>query len=218
MFKNSKSIALALTLAGSLAVSGAQAADTYASFNFYKNGGGALDAKSTSFSFTDNGIKLTISPVSTSDNPKVTYRWDGIGLYAGGLDAPELNSSLLHSPGDALLFTFSHAVSLNSIALSLWEGNSLGALDKATITTGGQTYALNASLNDGGLLVDHFGLTGLIPAGTSFVLQAQGSLSSFRLAGLNVTLAAPVPEASTVAMFGLGLLGVAAAARRRIKG
>lgn len=217
MFKNSKSIALALTVAGSLAVSGAQAA-TSASFDFYKNGGGAFDSKSTELSFMDNGIKLTISPVSASDNPKVTYRWDGIGLYAGGLDAPELNSSLLHSPGDALLFTFSQAVSLDSIALSLWEGNSLGALDKATITTGGQTYALSASLNDGGLLVDHFGVTGLIPAGTSFVLQAQGSLSSFRLAGLDVTAVAAVPEASTVAMFGLGLLGVAAAARRRTKG
>lgn len=217
MFKNSKSIALALTLAGSLAVSGAQAT-TSAEFDFYKNGGGTFDSKSTQLSFTSNGIGLTISPVSPSDNPKVTYRWDGIGLYSGGLDAPELNSSLLHSPGDALLLTFSKAVSLNSIAFSLWEGNSLGALDKATITTGGQTYALSASLNDGGLFVDTFGLTGLIPAGTSFVLQAQGNLSSFRLAGLDVTAVTAVPEASTMAMFGLGLLGVAAAARRRIKG
>ena len=58
----------------------------------------------------------------------------------------------------------------------------------------------------------------MIPAGQFFLLQATGDVSAFRLAGLNVTTVAAVPEASTVAMFGLGLLGVATVARRRIKG
>lgn len=203
-------LSLAATLA--LGTSAAHASGTSASYDFYLNGGGVFDSKSSSLNFTSNGIGLAITAVSPSDNAKVTYRWDGIGVYAGGLDAGELNSSLLHTPGDALLLSFSQAVSLNSIAFSLWEGNSLGALDKATITTGGQTYALSAALNDGGFVVDTFGLTGVIPAGQYFLLQAQGSVSSFRLAGLNVSA---VPEAGTVAMFGFGLAGVALIARRR---
>jgi hypothetical protein len=217
VFKNSKSIALALTLAGSLAMSGAHAAAS-AAFDFYSNGGGALDSKSTQLSFTSNGIGVTITPVSTSAGAKVAYRWDGIGVYTGGLDAPELNSSLLHTPGDALLLSFSQAVTLDKIALSQWENGLFGALDKATITTGGQTYALSNSLNDNGLLVKTFALGALIPAGQFFLLQATGDVSAFRLAGLNVTAVAAVPEASTVAMFGLGLLGVAAMARRRTRG
>lgn len=207
-----KTSLLSLATALALATSAAHATGTSANYDFYLNGGGVFDSKSSSLNFTSNGIGLAITAISPSDNAKVTYRWDGIGVYAGGLDAGELNSSLLHTPGDALLLSFSQTVSLSSIAFSLWEGNSLGALDKATITTGGQTYALSASLNDGGFLIDTFGLTGVIPAGQHFLLQAQGNVSSFRLAGLNVS---PVPEAGTVALFGLGLAGVALAARRR---
>jgi hypothetical protein len=209
MSKFIKSSLLAVATALSM---GAHAAPT-ASYDFYSNGGGWVDSLTNSLNFTANGIGLTITPVSTNSDAKVAYRWDGIGLSAGFLEPNELNSSLLHTPGDALLLSFNQAVSLNSVAFSLWEGNSLGALDKATITTGGQTYALSASLNDGGFFVDTFGLTGVIPAGQFFVIQAQGDLSSFRLAGLNVTAA--VPEASTTAMFVLGLAGVAAVVRRR---
>jgi hypothetical protein len=205
MVKFIKSSLLAVTAALSL---GAQAA----TYDFYSNGGGLADSLSSSLSFTSDGIGLTITPVSPNSGAKVAYRWDGIGLSAGFLEPNELNSSLLHTPGDALLLSFNQAVSLSTLQFSLWEGNSLGALDKATITTGGQTYALSASLNDGGFLVDTFGVTGLIPAGQFFVIQAQGSLSSFRLAGLSVT---PVPEAGTTAMFGLGLAGLALMTRRR---
>lgn len=212
MSKFIKTSLLTLAAALSLATAGAHAAAT-ANYDFYKNGGGLLDSNTSSLKFTSNGIGLTITAVSPASDAKVAYRWDGIGVSTGFLEAGELNSWALHTPGDALLLSFNQAVSLNSIAFSLWEGNSFGALDKATITTGGQTYALSASLNDGGFLVDTFGLTGVIPAGQFFVLQAQGDLSSFRLAGLNVTAA--VPEAGTMAMFSLGLAGVALAAARR---
>ncbi|MCP5939839.1 hypothetical protein NL351_28420, partial [Klebsiella pneumoniae] len=86
------------------------------------------------------------------------YRWDGIGVYTGGLDAPELNSSLLHSPGDALLLSFDQAVTLDQVAFSWWENGLFSPLDKATITTGGQTYALSNALNDGGLTLKTFSL------------------------------------------------------------
>ena len=209
MSKFIKSSLLAVTLALSM---GAQATTSTASFDFYNNGGGALDHQSNVLTRTSNGIQLSITAVSASSGAKVAYRWDGVGVSTGFLEAGELNSSLLHTPGDALLLTFNQAVSLNTLQFSLWEGTSSAAIDKATITTGGQTYALSPSLNDGGFLVDTFGVTGLIPAGQSFLIQATGPLSSFRLAGLSVTA---VPEAGTTAMFALGLAGLALAARRR---
>lgn len=210
---NIKSFLMACAAALTLAAPGAHAAIT-ASYDFYKNGGGLLDATSSSLTFTSNGIGLTITPVSPSSSAEVAYRWDGIGVTTGLLDAGELNSSLLHTPGDALLLSFSQAVTLNSVAFSQWENGLFGVpLDKVTITTGGQTYALSNALNDGGLLVDTFSTGSLIPAGQFFVIQAQGDVSAFRLAGLNVTAA--VPEAGTSAMFALGALGLAVVAARR---
>ncbi|HIV72729.1 MAG TPA: PEP-CTERM sorting domain-containing protein [Candidatus Aquabacterium excrementipullorum] len=207
-----KSTLLAAATALTLAASGAHATTSGTEFDFYSNGGSLLGANSSSLTFTSNGIGVTITPVSTESGAKVNYRWDGIGVSTGFLEPGELDSSLLHSPGDALLLSFSQAVSLSSVAFSLWEGNSSISLDKVSITTGGQTYTLSNALNVGGIAVDTFNTASLIPAGQYFVIQAQGDTSSFRLAGLTVSA---VPEAGTVVMFGLGLVGVALAARRR---
>ena len=185
-----KSTLLAAATALTLAASGAHATTSGTEFDFYSNGGSLLGANSSSLTFTSNGI----------------------GVSTGFLEPGELDSSLLHSPGDALLLSFSQAVSLSSVAFSLWEGNSSISLDKVSITTGGQTYTLSNALNVGGIAVDTFNTASLIPAGQYFVIQAQGDTSSFRLAGLTVSA---VPEAGTVVMFGLGLVGVALAARRR---
>lgn len=192
-----------------VAAAGAQAAS--ASFDFYHQS--LFDNDASSLSFSSNGIGLDITPVSTSSSAKVTSGWAGIGMRSSALESGDLNSSLLHTPGDAILLTFSEAVTLDQVDFSLWEGNSLGALDKATITSNGQTYAMSASLNDGGFEIDHFGLTGLIPASKYFLIQAQGSLSDFRLAGISVTSA--VPEADTLAMFGIGMLTAGLLVRRR---
>jgi hypothetical protein len=55
----------------------------------------------------------------------------------------------------------------------------------------------------------------LFPAGQFYTLDATGSLSAFRLAGLSVTA---VPELPTLAMLGLGLCGIARVRRRGAQG
>lgn len=199
---------LAAALALSLAASGVHAA----TFNFYqsKTLSNLFDTNSSSLNVTSSGVGLTLTPVSTSSSAKVAQRWDGIGVNVGGLDAGDFNSSLL-SGGDALLLSFNQVVNLNSIGFSSWDNGIFGALaDKVSITTGGQTYTLSG--NDGKSPITTFSNLGL--TGQYFVIQAQGTTSSFRLASLNVT---PVPEAGTAALMGLGLAGVALVARRRAR-
>jgi hypothetical protein len=207
MSKFIKSSLLAAAAALSLATSGAHAV----SFNFYqsKNLNNLVDTNSAVVKVNSGGIGLALSAVSNSSGAKVAQRWDGIGVDTGLLDAGDLNSGVLGS--DTLLLTFNQTVSLGSIGFSSWDKGLFGVgADKVSITTGGKTY--NLSLNDGKSPLTTFSLGSLGLQGTSFLIQAQGASSSFRLANLNVTA---VPEAGTAAMLGLGLLGVAVVARRQ---
>lgn len=204
-----KSSLLAAAAALSLAASGAHAV----SFNFYqsKNLSNLVDTTSSVINVTSGGYGLALSAVSNSSGVKVAQRWDGIGVDTGLLDAGDLNSGALGS--DTLLLTFSQAVKLDSIAFSSWDNGLFGlGADKVSITTGGKTFSLSA--NDGKSPLTTFSLASLGLQGTSFLIKAQGSSSSFRLANLNVSA---VPEAGTAAMLGLGLLGVAVAARRQAR-
>ena len=193
---------LASVAALTLAASGAHAA----TFNFYqsKTLSNLLDTNSASINVTSGGIGLNLSPVSTVSGAKVSQRWDGIGVTAGLLDTGDLND------GNTLLLTFNQTVSLGSLGLSSWDKGIFGVgADKVSITTGGQTFNLTAGATSNS--VTAFSLASLNLTGSSFLIKAEGS-SSFRLANLNVTA---VPEAGTSAMLGLGLLGVALAARRQ---
>jgi hypothetical protein len=202
-----KSTLLATATVLSLAASGAHAE----SFNFYqsKTLSNLVDTNSSVINVTSGSIGLALSAVSTNSGAKVARRWDGVGVNSGLGDPGDLNSSLLGS--DTLLLTFNKAVSLNSIGFSSWDNGLFGVgADKVSITTGGQTYSL--SLNNGKSPITTFDLNGLALSGQSFLIKAQGLTSSFRLASLNVTA---VPEAGTSAMLGLGLAGIALAARRK---
>lgn len=193
---------LASVAALTLAASGAHAA----TFNFYqsKTLSNLLDTNSASINVTSGGIGLNLSPVSTVSGAKVSQRWDGIGVTAGLLDTGDLND------GNTLLLTFNQTVSLGSLGLSSWDKGIFGVgADKVSITTGGQTFNLTAGATSNS--VTAFSLASLNLTGSSFLIKAEGA-SSFRLANLNVTA---VPEAGTSAMLGLGLLGVALAARRQ---
>ncbi len=201
------------SLALSLAMGAAPALSQAATSDFYGGSFGSLTDKSfTTYSTTVNGVGLTIQAVSAAATPMVTVRWDGIGMSSGLLEAGELNSQLSGS-GDALLLTFSQAVVIDSLDLSGWDVGLLGsAIDKGSITSKGTTYAL--SQGQSGFLspITTFSL-GQIPASQTFMLSAEGSLSSFRLAGLNVTA---VPEASSLAMMALGLAGIGCLRRRQV--
>ena len=153
---------------------------------------------------TSGGLGLTLAPVSSSSSAKVAQRYDGIGVSTGLLSSGDLDN------GDTLLLTFSQAVTFSSLGLSSWDKGLFGVgADKVSITTGGQTYNLTAGAESNG--VTTFSLASLNLTGVSFLIKAEGT-SSFRLANLNVSA---VPEAGTSAMLGLGLVGIAAVARRQ---
>jgi len=214
-----------LAIAASLALAAPMAAhaniqhDTTGSgtyFDFYNPSLlNLLDSTTDAFKANVNGIGLTVTAVSSNGTPKVAVNGLGLGVKTGLLDAGELNSSLLGS-GDALLLSFNQKVTLNAVGFSLWENGLILPLDKASITTNGISYNLANSQNNGGLPITTFsmGSTG-VPSGQFFLVQAQGDLSAFRLAGLRVSSVSAVPEAPTHAMLLLGLGGLAALKLRR---
>jgi MYXO-CTERM domain-containing protein len=203
--------ALCLPLAGAAALAmpmGAHA--TTASSNFYGAGFGTLfDKAHDTFSTTVNGVGLSIQAVSSGSSPKVQVRWDGIGMSSSALEAGELNSGLFGT-GDALLLTFSQDVQIHSLTLSGWDTVLGAAIDKASLTSKGVTHALSGAVTPFLSPLSTFAL-GQLPASRFYVLGAEGGLSSFRLAGLQVVA---VPEASSWAMLALGLGGIALARRR----
>ncbi len=173
-----------------------------------------LDKTSASLSFNVGGIGLTVTPVASGSNVKVAANGKGLGVSSGLLDIGDLNGGLLGS-GEGLLLTFSQAVTLNSVGLSLWDGGLL-PIDKASITTAGQQFSLGNALSDNALGVTTFSMgSASVPGGRFFLLSAEGSLSSFRLAGLKVDAVSAVPEAPTNLLLGLGLAGMVALKLRR---
>lgn len=170
------------------------------SFDFYANGGSFLDTTSSAPSFTVGDLSLTLKAFVSGKQGLVDLRWDGIGVTNDSW----LNDGAI-TQNESLQFTFSKAVSLKSLGLSSW-----GLLDDATLSWGTQSIKLH-----GGLLsaIDGYCLDNVV--GTTFTLTGTGLLSHFRLAGLQASAPA-VPEPSTWALMGLGLLGVAAKRHRRM--
>lgn len=192
---------LASVAALTLVASGAHAT----TFNFYQTTSSLFDTEYSVLNASSSGVGLALSAVSTNSGAKVTLGRNGIGVDAGLLDlSGDLND------GNTLLLTFNQAVNFSSLGLTSWDRGIFGVgADKVSVTTGGQTFNLTA--NSGSGAITTFSLGSLNLQGTSFLIKAEGA-SSFRVANLNVTA---VPEAGTSAMLGLGLLGVAMAARRQ---
>ena len=205
-----RSLCLPVAAAAALAMPLGAGATT-SSASFYGTGfGSLLDKAYDTFTTTINGVGLTIQAVSSGSNPKVTVSSEGIGMRRDALESGDLNSGVGHA-GDALLLSFSQDVRIDSIILSDWDTLFGAAIDKASITTQGSTFALSGGSTPFLSALTTFCAPDLLPTGRFFTINAEGSLSAFRLAGLNVTA---VPELPTSALLAMGLGGIFVARRR----
>ena len=164
--------------------------------------GKLISSTSTAPSFTEGTITLTARGYNASNQQKsVIEGLGGLGVSSSFLDIGTV------ADGEYLTLTFNQQVKLTSLTFSSW----LDGVDKAVLSWGSNSLTLTNSNN--GLLSSVFDLTGV--TGTTFKLQASGSLTSFKLDELCAVPVTAVPEPSTYALMGLGLAGIGFASRRR---
>lgn len=222
-----------LAAAVALSVAGVSSATT---INFNNNSG----------TYTAGGVTVTAASTGTGAGRYYNSTENAIGVgnsnTNGGIGCRDSGcADVIFGTGfvntEALTFTFSEKVKLNSVSLTQWENNLLGFGDGATFTwyvgttntVAGSQLFTNSGQGTGDL-IDNFPLLGLELSKftvTSYKgnKTVNGSTvkawSAFYVHHLDYTKIAVVPPTPTVPvpaaawLMGSGLLGLAGLARRR---
>ncbi len=176
-------------------------------FNFYQNGGPVLDETSVTPLYISGSQAVTVRALVNQAPGYVSERWDGLGVTSDDVfNVGEITA------GEALVLTFNQAVTLKSLTFAMWENFIGDSFDHATLSWGTNSIALGN--NNNGAWNKTFSLANV--TGTTFTITATGGLSNFRLAGLSTASPVAVPEAGTVSLMGLGLIGLALVRRRHV--
>ena len=190
-----------LLLAASLAIAITAQAQT-TTFTFGSNSGGgesqlALDDKASG-SVTVNGLTFTAAANTGTFNSTSTAGF-GINGSESGDSTTEFDLT------DSMTFSFSQAVTLNTIDL-----NVFGTTDSGFLTYSGGTVNITS---------DPFSFTGISLAAGEVVTFGANAGSSFSLQSLTVTPNAAIPEPSVYMLLGVGLLfcGQRFARKRAVK-
>lgn len=203
-------------------------------FNFnYSNLGVAGGSINDSVSMTSGGISVNVQaytitldaygnvvlpPELTGSNGLyVSSSTSGnLGVVSGPSDGTNMDGgSSSTDPDEGLLFTFDQVISLDYINFDSFTSS---AGDDFNLTVDGVNILTDFSANDSSLLAtgvpgqfDEYTFNNV--TGTQILIWADGDTDSFRIDTINASVV-PVPAAAW--LFGSGLLGLVAVARRSV--